>query len=167
MKLYLETTMFNYYFDAECDGHADTVRLFEEIREGKHKGYTSGYAIGELKNASEPKRSVMLELIDEYNIEVLPITDESDHLADLYVSANIIPARFWQDGAHIATACIHDLDFILSYNFKHINRAKTKLLTARINYEKRYGAAVITAAKMEHRIVELPIVRYQPQTRVE
>ena len=27
MKLYLETTMFNYYFDTERDGHADTVRV--------------------------------------------------------------------------------------------------------------------------------------------
>ena len=26
--------MFNYYFDSDRDGHADTVRLFEKIRTG-------------------------------------------------------------------------------------------------------------------------------------
>ena len=147
MKLYLETTMFNYYFDTERDGHADTVRLFEAIRAGKHEAYTSLYTIGELEDADEPKRSKMLALLDEYNITVLPITDESDQLADLYISENIIPARFRLDGAHIAVTSINGLDYVLSYNFKHINRAKTKLLTGRINSKKGYGTVLICTAK--------------------
>ena len=93
MKLYLETTMFNYYFDTERDGHADTVRLFEKIRAGEYEAYTSGYTVGELLNASEPKQSKMLALIDEYNITVFPITEESDLLAGLYISEGILPAK--------------------------------------------------------------------------
>ena len=147
MKLYLETTMFNYYFDAERDGHADTVRVFEKIRAGEHEAYTSGYVVEELLNAQEPKRGKMIGLINECGITTLNITNESDQLADLYVSENIIPLRFRQDGAHIGIACIHGLDCVLSYNFKHINRIKTKLLTARINYEKGYGAVIICTAK--------------------
>jgi hypothetical protein len=147
MKLYLETTMFNYCFDADRDGHADTVRLFGEIRGGKHEAYTSLYTVDELEDAPEPKRSKMLALIDEYNIAVLPITDESDQLADTYISENIIPAKFRLDGAHIGIACIHGLDCVLSYNFKHINRVKTKLLTGRINKDKGYGTVVICTAK--------------------
>ena len=34
-KIYLETTMFNYYLDTDRDAHADTVKLFEEIAAGK------------------------------------------------------------------------------------------------------------------------------------
>jgi len=30
-RIYLETTMFNYYFDTERDSHADTVRMFEAM----------------------------------------------------------------------------------------------------------------------------------------
>ena len=147
MKLYLETTIFNYYFDTERDGHADTVRLFEKIKAGEHEAYTSEYAAGELLYAPEPKQSKMLALLDEYNITVLPITDESNQFADLYVSENIIPARFRLDGAHIAIACIHGLDCLLSYNFQHINRIKTKLLTEKINHEKGYKGIVICTAK--------------------
>jgi len=147
MKLYLETTIFNYYFDTERDGHADTVRLFEAIREGKHQAYTSDYAIYELGDAPEPKRSKMLALIDEYNIAMLPITNESDAFADVYVSENIIPARFRLDGAHIAIASLNGLDYVLSCNFQHINRAKTKLLTERINRAQGYGTVVICTAK--------------------
>ena len=147
MKLYLETTMFNYYFDTERNGHADTVRLFEAIRAGKHEAYTSLYTIGELEDADEPKRSKMLALLDEYNITVFNTTDESDLLADLYVSEGILPAKFRLDGAQIAISSIHGLDYVLSYNYKHINRAKTKLLTDRINHEKGYGSVLICTAK--------------------
>jgi hypothetical protein len=40
--------------------------------------------------APEPKQSKMLALITEFNIEVLPITDESDELADIYIAEGVI-----------------------------------------------------------------------------
>ena len=54
-RIYLETTMFNYYFDKEREAHADTVRLFEEIKAGKYQAYTSGYAIREISRAPEER----------------------------------------------------------------------------------------------------------------
>lgn len=147
MKLYLETTVFNYYFDSQRNGHDDTVRLFEEIQAGIHEAYTSGYTFDELDAAPEPKRSRMLALLGEFGITMLDATNESDTLAALYFEANIIPERFAYDSAHIAIASIHKLDCIISYNFKHINRIKTKLLTNRINSERNYGNAVICTAK--------------------
>jgi hypothetical protein len=150
VRLYLETTLFtlfNYYFDEDRDGHADTVALFEAIREGKHEAYTSQYAVNELEEAPEPKQSDMMDLIGEYGIVVLPITEESNHLANLYVSEGVIPARFRLDGAHIASASIKGLDCVLSYNFRHINRVKTKLLTERLNHDNGYGGVIICTAK--------------------
>jgi len=147
LKLYLETTIFNYFFDAEREGHVDTVRLFEKIREGEHEAYTSLYTIGELEEAHEPKRSKMLALLDKYNMAVLSTTDESDQLADIYISEGVIPAKFWLDGAQIAISSIHGLDYVLSYNYQHINRAKTKLLTDRINNQKGYSSVLICTAK--------------------
>jgi hypothetical protein len=86
LRLYLETTMFNYYFDTDRDGHADTVRLFEAIREGKYDAYTSGYTIFELEDAAEPKRSKMLSRVNEYNITVLGTSDKADRLAGILYS---------------------------------------------------------------------------------
>jgi hypothetical protein len=42
-KIYLETTIFNFYIDADRDAHADTVLLFEEIAAGKYEAFTSVY----------------------------------------------------------------------------------------------------------------------------
>lgn len=147
MRLYLETTIFNYYFDTDRDGHADVVLLFEEIRAGRHEAYTSEYTAAELDDAPEPKRSKMLALIVQYGITVFPITDEIDRLADLYVSQNIIPSRFWDDSAHIAAATVNGLDCIVSYNFQHINRLKTKVRTEDVNHKEGYRAVTICIAK--------------------
>jgi len=40
-RIYLETTLFNYYFEKERDAHVDTVKLFEEIKAGKYQAFTS------------------------------------------------------------------------------------------------------------------------------
>lgn len=40
-KIYLETTLFNYYFDIARDAHFDTVKLFDDMRIGKYEAYTS------------------------------------------------------------------------------------------------------------------------------
>jgi predicted nucleic acid-binding protein len=147
LRLYLESTMFNYYFDENRDGHGDTVKLFEAIGAGKYEGYTSEYAEIELRRAFEPKRSDMLALIDRYRIARLGAEDEAYRLADLYVNNNVIPERFRFDGVHIAIASIHGLDCICTYNFKHINHVRTKLMTARINNVEGYGSMVICMAR--------------------
>jgi len=143
MKLYLETTMFNYYFDTERDGHADTVRLFEAIGRGEYEGYTSEYVIFELKRAEEPKRSDMLSLINKYGIIVLDFEDEAIRLANLYVGYKIIPQRKLLDGAHIGIASYHNLNCILSFNFEHINKLKTKDMTALVNLREGYKGIII------------------------
>ena len=40
LKLYLETTVFNYYFDEDRTGHEDVLKLFEAIEFGKFEVYS-------------------------------------------------------------------------------------------------------------------------------
>ena len=44
-------------------------------------------------------------------------------------------------------ASIYGLDCVVSYNFKHINRAKARILTAAVNHEEGYNSVVICTAK--------------------
>ena len=144
-KIYLETTLFNYYFDTERDGHADTVKLYEEIKDSKYEAYTSAYVTDELINANEPKRSNMLNLIANRNITLLNYSDEAQNLADIYVKEGVIPANKKLDGLHIACATVHDLDYIFSFNFQHINRDKTKKMTSVINFREGYKPITIAS----------------------
>ena len=57
LRLYLKTTVFNYYFDTNKDGHEDVVRLFEAIGARRYEGYASWYVTDELREAPEVLRS--------------------------------------------------------------------------------------------------------------
>jgi len=132
-KIYIETTLFNYYFDTERDAHIPTVALFKEIAAGKYEAFTSDYVTEELEKAPAEKREKMISLINEYDISVLEKSDEAEKIADLYVVAGIIPAKYQLDGIHIAIASINEFDMIVSLNFKHIVKHKTIIGTAAIN----------------------------------
>ncbi len=132
LKLYLETTTFNWFFD-ERKGHEDVVRLFEAVKAGQFAGYTSHYVTDELDKAEEPKRTNMLHLIDEYGIIELDSKPEVVVLAKEYINAGAVPKSQSFDSLHVAFASVHRLNVIVSYNFHHINRNKTKTLIPLIN----------------------------------
>ena len=132
-KVYLETTIFNYYYNNKKNGQPYTIAFFEVINSGQFEGYTSVYTYNELDKAPEPLRSNMLHLIEEYHITILDTSDEIIQLAEKYISNNIIPQNKRMDALHIAIATVNVLDIILTYNFKHINKLKTKTLIPAIN----------------------------------
>ena len=142
-KIYMETTLFNYYFDKDRDAHADTVKLFKEIADGKYEAFTSDAVTDELVKAPDPKNTLMLALIDEYKITLLSVNDEAKKLADAYIAAKIIPQKYRTDGIHIAVATVHALNFIVSMNFHHIVRVKTRLMTNTVNMSNGYHSIEI------------------------
>jgi len=138
-RIYLETSIFNFYFaDDAPDKKRDTLKLFEEIKKGLYAPYTSEYVFFELRRADEPKQSQMIELTDRYGVMLLESSVEVDRLAQIYVNEGIIPARHFIDAAHIATTTVHDLDFIVSYNFQHIVKRKTVTMTEAVNLREGY-----------------------------
>jgi predicted nucleic acid-binding protein len=135
--------VFNYYFDTEREFHADTRQLFEAIAAGEFEAYTSEYATLELRRAPEPKQGDMMNLIERFGIKMLEATQEANDLAAHYVRNGIIPAKYRTDGEHIACASVNGLDCILSFNFQHINKLKTKRMTEIINLTEGYKGITI------------------------
>ena len=142
-KIYLETTIFNHYFDAEREAHTATVKLFCEIKAGLYEAYTSAYVLEELDKAHEPKKSNMLSLISENGITIFDDNDETRWLGDVYVNESVIPAKYRYDGLHIACATVNGMVYIFSLIFKHINRLKTKTMTSNINIRLGYHPVTI------------------------
>ena len=146
-RVYLETTMFNYYFDERRDAHPAVVAFFEAIGRGEFDGYTSAITYRELIAAPEPKRTKMLELINKYHITLLEESDGSIKLADVYIKNGVIPEKKQLDARHIAIATVNAIDMILSYNFKHINKLKTKTMIPAINQIEGYRTIIIAQSE--------------------
>ena len=144
LKVYIETTLFNFYVDEDRGfAHDATIALFKEIAAGKYEAYTSTVVLEELEKATPEKFELMSNLIPQYGMTVLILNDEADRLADLYVEEKIIPLKHRTDGVHIALAAINNLDMIISMNFLHIVKRKTKLATGTINALNGYRAIEI------------------------
>ena len=143
ISVYLETTVFNRYLEEGREYCAETRLLFDLIVKRKIEAYTSVYVIDEIQKAPEPKRTQMLNLIRDFRIVALEESKEAQDLADIYTEAGIIPARFKMDGVHIAITAINHIDCIVSLNFHHINKLKTKTATEVIHIIKGYNSPYI------------------------
>jgi predicted nucleic acid-binding protein len=139
LKVYLETTVFNRFYDESREYIAETRELFQSVKAKRIEAYTSTYVIEELDRAPEPKRKNMLNLIPEYGVNVLEIDQRALDLANVYIEMGIIPLKFSMDGIHIAMASINEADCIISLNFHHINKLKTKMATEIINRMNGYS----------------------------
>ncbi len=53
-------------------------------------------------------------------IRILPVTESAAGLARTLVSSGLVPAVASPDAVHIALASVHGIDFLVTWNFKHI-----------------------------------------------
>ena len=74
---------------------------------------------------------------------LLDTSDEVIYLAKTYMTNNIIPKKKRVDTLQIAIASVNGLDMILSFNFKHINKLKTKTQIPMINQVSGYQNIII------------------------
>ena len=117
ISLYLDTSIFGGYYDDIF--MQDTRLLFEKIKAEKYDVFISDLVEDELKNAPENVRNLLKD-IKYQSIEVLP---EYEDLADEYIRENVVGKTNREDCIHIATATINNIDYLVSWNFKHIVRA--------------------------------------------
>jgi len=134
LKLYLDTSVISAVVDErEPEKKTLTLRLFEEAKAGKYETYISELVTAEV-DKSEPEDAVKLrDTINKLPSETLVLTNEVRDLADAYIKQEIIPIRYINDAVHIAVASANDLDVIVSWNFKHIVKVKTKIEVKGVN----------------------------------
>ena len=65
-------------------------------------------------------------------ISSLGISREAYVLADALLSTKAVPQNSQRDALHIAIAATQGMDFLLTWNFRHINDAETRRFIAKI-----------------------------------
>jgi hypothetical protein len=65
-------------------------------------------------------------------IPELAITDNVVSLAKKLVSKGALPEKAISDAMHIATAAIHEVDYLLTWNYRHLDNAERKPLVRSI-----------------------------------
>ena len=141
--IYLDTTIPNaYYDDKNQERQKQTKKFWDQLKE--FDVFVSPLVlaeIGRLNNDNRKKQLLSLLV----GVEELALTPECEKLADEYVKAGIIPEKYRDDAVHIATAVVNAIDYLVSWNFEHIVKVKTRRMVGLIDAEKGYKPIEIVA----------------------
>jgi predicted nucleic acid-binding protein len=136
----LDTTVISALFDKRTPERWNQTQLFwEHINE--YNVFISELVIDEIKGASQPLQDKMLEKIT--NFTSLSITDEVQYLAEIYIKNEIFPEKYFDDALHTALASTNQIGILLSWNFTHLVKIKTRRMVALINAIHNYNPVEI------------------------
>ncbi len=116
-RIYLDTSVIGGYYDGEFE--EDTRILFEKIKLEQFHVVLSDITEGELQEAPKMIRSLFIELFAGLATKI-ELTEEAVQLADTYLAEKVVGKTSRVDCFHIALATIHQVDILVSWNFKHI-----------------------------------------------
>lgn len=134
IKCYLDTTIFNFVFaKGDADKNEITVKFFNDLPLIAEGIYISDEVIREISRAPEPRKSQLEDLIRKTNPLLLGIDLETEELAERYIKEGIIPEKYRSDALHIAVSVINGIDVIVSWNFEHIVKLKTRVMVDGVN----------------------------------
>ncbi len=61
-----------------------------------------------------------------------------DNLADSYISNGVIPEKKRFDALHMACAVIHNIDYLVSWNYKHLANVNRERKVSSVNLNNNY-----------------------------
>ena len=141
MRVYIDTSVINGLLaDDAPDIQEKTKRFFGRVRGHEFEVYISGTVIAEIEATSDLDRlAELISILEMYPFQVLEVTEDALQLTHDYLVRGIIPLRSRADAMHIALASVHRIEALVSWNFKHIVKHKTRILANAVNGQKGYG----------------------------
>jgi hypothetical protein len=129
LRIYLDTPVFGGFLDDEFADESQA--LFDLIRAGRFVLVISEVLLEELAAAPEAVQNVLAGLPTDY-IEFLQNSLEIQRLRDAYLTEGILGPASRSDAEHVASASVAEVDFIVSWNFKHIVHYEKYLVSKRL-----------------------------------
>jgi predicted nucleic acid-binding protein len=133
--LYLETTVISYFCsrpnrDIVISARQQLTHLWWDSRINDFDPYVSDLVYEEIQRGDKNAAKIRLASINRFKI--VEIDDDVRHIAELLVRHGAIPKKFIEDALHIAAATANGMDYILTWNFTHINNAEKRERISRI-----------------------------------
>ena len=144
--MYVETTVVSYLTarksrDLVVAAHQEITHRWWKRRRREFLLYCSQAVIREA--SAGDKRAAAKRLAALEDLPLLEVNESAKRLAAALVEAAALPDKATEDALHIALATAHGMDYLLTWNCKHIANAEIRNLVAAVSYEHGYGAPVI------------------------
>ena len=139
MRIYIDTSVISSLCDAESRIKDITNDFFRTYSASRTVFYISDLVTREIEKTKDAsKRVKLINTISEYDFEIIAITEEVGVLAELYIKEKIIPVKYIADAMHIAVASVYNVPILVSWNFQHMVKYKTRIEINRVNRSNNY-----------------------------
>ena len=126
-RVYVETTIIGYLAsrprnDVIFQARQELTRMWWDARREQYEIVVSQLVLDEASAGDEAAAAERLAFL--IDIPLLDITDPRiDPIADALLAAHLLPAKARSDAQHVATATVHGVEYLMTWNCKHIANA--------------------------------------------
>ncbi|HKI30309.1 MAG TPA: type II toxin-antitoxin system VapC family toxin [Gemmataceae bacterium] len=126
-SVYLETTFISYLVarpsrDLLVAAHQQATQEWWANRRIEFENCVSQVVIGEASAGDPAEVQKRLAIID--GLPTIEITEDAESLTEAIMAAGILPPHAVRDAAHVAVAVVHGIDYLLTWNCKHLANAQ-------------------------------------------
>jgi hypothetical protein len=145
-KIYVETTIVSYLTakpsrDLVIAAHQQITQDWWEGRRQAFDLFISELVIREAGAGDEVAAQRLLDTLKE--IPLLELNPEALSLAGELVQKGPIPEKSKEDALHIALATVHGMDYLLTWNCRHIANAEMRRGVASVCISLGYETPVV------------------------
>jgi hypothetical protein len=138
IKIYLDTTVPSAYFDQRTPERLKQTVHFWEQQMPEYEACISRLLLDEIgRTPDQVRRREMLLLVG--GLPVLEQSEAAISLAQAYLQAGVFPLDALVDARHVAIAVTSGIGYLISWNYQHLVKAKTRKLVNEVNTKKEWG----------------------------
>lgn len=131
---YVETSVWGSLAPRQPrDRRQEVLRLLRLLDGVRGVCVISRAVVAEVDDAPQESADPIRVQMRHMKLDVLPITDEVETLARAYIEAGVLPVRRETDAAHVAVATCFQLDYLVSWNHRHMTRPMKRLQFESVN----------------------------------
>jgi len=139
--VYLETTFISYLVarpsrDLLAAGHQQITQEWWASRRSQFECFVSQVVLDE-SSAGDPNE-VQKRLAIIADLAALDLTAESESLTQSILNSGVLPIGAARDAAHVGVATVHGIEYLLTWNCKHLANAqiarKIESVCAKLGY---------------------------------
>jgi predicted nucleic acid-binding protein len=145
-SVYLETSVISYLTsrtsrDIVVVAHQEVTREWWQEQRKHYRLVISEVVLQEVTTGDDEAGDKRFDLIK--GLEVLTITEQVQDLANAFVARRILPMKAMADALHIAISAIHHVQFLMTWNCKHIANAVIEKMIKQVCEEYGYEPTLL------------------------
>ncbi len=134
-KVYVETTIVSYLTarasrDLVVAAHQRLTREWWKRRRNRFDLYCSQLVVREAAAGDREAAARRIEIVDQ--LPLLEINDAARGVARDLLAQGAIPTKATEDALHIALAAVHGVEYLLTWNCRHIANAEIRTAVMRV-----------------------------------